>query len=118
MSSNSSSSSEWTKPQHKLFERALAVYDADTPDRWHNVARYMGGGTSVEELRRHYQQLVVDVARIESGGVPFHWYAAAPPPSTLHRGENLNTACRPPVNFSPLIIRLLITLSFGACNMA
>ncbi|KAG0538603.1 hypothetical protein BDA96_03G250800 [Sorghum bicolor] len=87
MSSNSSaSSSEWTKPQHKLFERALAVYDADTPDRWHNVARYMGGGTSVEEVRRHYQQLVVDVARIESDGVPFHWYATAPPPSTLHRG--------------------------------
>jgi len=31
-----------------------------------------------------YQQLAVDVARIESGGVPFHWYAVAPPPSTLH----------------------------------
>jgi hypothetical protein len=92
MSSNSSPpSSEWTKPQQKLFERALAVYDTDTPDGWHNVARYMGGGTSVEEVRRAYQRLVVDVARIESGGVPFHWYAAAPPPSTLHRGMHVVT---------------------------
>ncbi|XP_008675304.1 protein RADIALIS-like 3 [Zea mays] len=88
-SPSSSTSSQWTKPQNKLFERALAVYDTDTPDRWHNVARYMGGTTSVEEVRRRYQQLAVDVAQIESGEVPFHyWYAAAPP---LHPGTNNST---------------------------
>jgi hypothetical protein len=84
----SSSSSEWTRGEDKMFERALAVYDTDTPDRWHNVARYMGGTKSVDEVRRHYQLLVRDVAQIESGGVPFHWYAAAPPPPTLQRGNN------------------------------
>lgn len=85
-----------------MFERALAVYDRDTPDRWHNVARYMGGVRSVEEVRRHYQLLVDDVAKIESGDVPFHWYAAAPPPSTLQRGTNITDA---PVNFGwPSII--------------
>jgi len=83
-----SSPSEWTRGEDKMFERALAVYDTDTPDRWHNVARYMGGTKSVDEVRRHYQLLVRDVAQIESGGVPFHWYAAAPPPPTLQRGNN------------------------------
>ena len=84
MASNyNSSPSGWSPSQNKLFERALAVYDTDTPDRWHNVARYMGGTKSVEEVRRHYQKLEDDVARIESGGVPFHWYGgAAPPPAT------------------------------------
>ncbi|KAF8670843.1 hypothetical protein HU200_050106 [Digitaria exilis] len=59
----SNSSSQWTKQEDKMFERALA------------------------EVRRHYQLLVEDVAKIESGGVPFHWYAASPPPSTLQREE-------------------------------
>ncbi|KAJ1284457.1 hypothetical protein BS78_03G205600 [Paspalum vaginatum] len=91
MASNSTmasppSSSQWTRPQNKLFERALAVYDTDTPDRWHKVARYMGGIKSVDEVRRHYQHLVADVAQIESDGVPFHWYAAAPPPARPQRG--------------------------------
>ncbi|XP_062202900.1 protein RADIALIS-like 3 [Phragmites australis] len=84
--SPSPSSSQWSPRQNKLFERALAVYDADTPDRWHNVARYMGGTKSVQEVRHHYQQLVEDVALIESGGAPFHWYAAAPPAATVPRG--------------------------------
>ncbi|TVU02556.1 hypothetical protein EJB05_51966, partial [Eragrostis curvula] len=75
----SSPSSEWSPSQNKLFERALAVYDRDTPDRWHNVVRYMGGIKSVDEVRRQYQKLEEDVARIESGGVPFQWYGAAAP---------------------------------------
>jgi hypothetical protein len=77
-----------------MFERALAVYDTDTPDRWHNVARYMGGTRSVEEVRRRYQLLVRDVEQIESDGVPFHWYAAAPPPSRLQRGIHRSSSPR------------------------
>ena len=41
--SMSSSRAQWTKKQDKLFEPALAVYDKDTPDWWHNIARAMGG---------------------------------------------------------------------------
>jgi len=101
----SSSSSEWTRGEDKMFERALAVYDTDTPDRWHNVARYMGGTKSVEEVRRHYQLLVRDVAQIESGGVPFHWYAAAPPPRTLQRGNNHHAPpSLTPVNCLPFLL--------------
>uniref|UniRef100_A0A0D9YC57 Uncharacterized protein n=1 Tax=Oryza glumipatula TaxID=40148 RepID=A0A0D9YC57_9ORYZ len=73
-SSASAASSEWTKQQNKQFERALAVYDTDAPDRWHNVARYMGGAKSAEEVRRHYERLQADVEQIEAGGVPSEVY--------------------------------------------
>ncbi|XP_078148913.1 RAD-like 3 isoform X2 [Carex rostrata] len=61
-----SSGSTWTAKQNKLFERALAVYDKDTPDRWQNVARLVGG-KSAEEVKRHYEQLLDDLKQIESG---------------------------------------------------
>uniref|UniRef100_A0A0E0L668 Myb-like domain-containing protein n=1 Tax=Oryza punctata TaxID=4537 RepID=A0A0E0L668_ORYPU len=67
----------WTQRQNKQFECALAVYDKETPDRWHNIARYMGGTKSADEVRRHFEHLVEDVARIESGRVPFPRYSAS-----------------------------------------
>ncbi|KAE8669986.1 Protein RADIALIS-like 6 [Hibiscus syriacus] len=54
-------------------ERALAVYDKDTPDRWFNVAKAVGGKT-VEEVKMHYELMVNDVMKIESGQVPFPNY--------------------------------------------
>ena len=45
----------WTPKQNKQFEQALAVHDRDTPDRWHNVARAVGGGKSADEVRRYYE---------------------------------------------------------------
>ncbi|GJN21983.1 hypothetical protein PR202_gb09508 [Eleusine coracana subsp. coracana] len=62
-------SSSWTDDQNELFERALATYDRDTPDRWQNVARAVGNGKSAEEVKRHYEKLKKDVHRIESEGV-------------------------------------------------
>ncbi|XP_051126944.1 protein RADIALIS-like 5 [Andrographis paniculata] len=76
MASSSSSrnySSSWTPMQNKQFERALAVYDKDTPDRWQNIARAVGGKTA-EEVKRHYEILVEDLKHIESGKVPFPKY--------------------------------------------
>ncbi|CAL4895028.1 unnamed protein product [Urochloa decumbens] len=73
-SSRGSSSRGWTQRQNKQFECALAVYDRETPDRWHNIARYMGGAKSADELRRHFEHLVADVAQIEAGRVPFPRY--------------------------------------------
>ncbi|KAF8051970.1 hypothetical protein N665_1634s0008 [Sinapis alba] len=72
MASNSRSSS-WTFKQNKVFERALAVYDKDTPDRWHNVANAVGG-KSAEEVKRHYDILVEDLINIETGRVPLPNY--------------------------------------------
>ncbi|KAK6939467.1 hypothetical protein RJ641_028998 [Dillenia turbinata] len=60
------SNSTWTQKQNKLFENALAIYDKDTPDRWHNLARAVGGKTA-EEVKRHYEMLVEDLQGIESG---------------------------------------------------
>lgn len=74
MASNSqSSSSSWTFKQNKMFERALAVYDKDTPDRWDNVANAVGDKT-VEEVKRHYDILVEDIINIELGRVPLPNY--------------------------------------------
>ncbi|KAE8665891.1 Protein RADIALIS-like 6 [Hibiscus syriacus] len=68
--SSNCSSSSWTPKQNKTFERALAKYDQDTPDRWHNVAEAVGG-KSVEEVKMHYDILVKDLKDIESGRYPY-----------------------------------------------
>lgn len=68
-----SSTSSWTPVQNKLFEKALALYDKDTPDRWQNVARAVGG-KSAEEVKERYELLIEDLRHIESGRVPFPNY--------------------------------------------
>ncbi|KAH8509450.1 hypothetical protein H0E87_011277 [Populus deltoides] len=71
--SSHGSSSSWTPKQNKLFEKALAVYDKDTPDRWQNVAKAVGG-KSAEEVKMHYDRLVEDLTYIESGQAPLPNY--------------------------------------------
>ncbi|KAH0466582.1 hypothetical protein IEQ34_003820 [Dendrobium chrysotoxum] len=90
------SSSTWTQKQNKLFERALAVYDKDTPDRWQNVARAVGGKTA-EEVKLHYELLVEDLKHIESGHFPVPNYkssgarnTAEIPKAQLNEGSVLN----------------------------
>ncbi|GKU94503.1 hypothetical protein SLEP1_g7995 [Rubroshorea leprosula] len=68
-----SSSSSWTPKQNKLFEKALAKYDKDTPDRWQNVAKAVGG-KSAEEVKHHYEILIRDVRDIENGRYPYPNY--------------------------------------------
>lgn len=65
---------QWPQKQNKLFEQALAVYDKETPDRWHNIARAVGGGKSAEDVKRYYEMLEEDIKHIESGKVPFPAY--------------------------------------------
>lgn len=67
------SNSSWTLLENKKFEDALARYDRDTPERWHKIARAVGSKT-VEEVKRHYEILVNDVKRIESGKIPLPNY--------------------------------------------
>ncbi|KZV20179.1 protein RADIALIS-like 3 [Dorcoceras hygrometricum] len=76
MSSSSSQSSRfmtWTPRQNKQFEEALAKYDRDTPDRWHNIARAVGG-KSADEVKGHYEALVKDIMHIENDQVPIPNY--------------------------------------------
>ncbi|KAI4321598.1 hypothetical protein MLD38_034962 [Melastoma candidum] len=77
MAPTSSHNTHWTPVENKRFERALAVHHEDTPDRWQKVARDVGTGKSAEEVRRHYEVLVRDVACIESGQVPFPRYSCS-----------------------------------------
>ncbi|WOH00833.1 hypothetical protein DCAR_0520209 [Daucus carota subsp. sativus] len=62
---SSRGTASWTAKQNKAFERALAVYDKDTPDRWQNIAKAVGDKTA-DEVKRHYEILVEDVKRIEN----------------------------------------------------
>ncbi|KAJ4771305.1 Duplicated homeodomain-like superfamily protein [Rhynchospora pubera] len=77
MSSSRKPMTQWTQRQNKLFEEALAVYDKDTPDRWHNVARAVGGNKSAEDVKRYYELLEEDIKNIESGKVPFPIYRSS-----------------------------------------
>ncbi|XP_027333202.1 protein RADIALIS-like 3 [Abrus precatorius] len=70
---NKEKSSSWTRIQNKQFERALALYDKDTPDRWKNIAKVVGD-KSAEEVKRHYEILLEDLKHIESGHVPIPSY--------------------------------------------
>lgn len=73
MTSSRNSNSHWTPKQNKLFERALAVYDKDTPDRWQKVAAAVGE-KSPEEVKRQYEILVADIKYIESDDFPMPNY--------------------------------------------
>ncbi|KAI3460330.1 hypothetical protein Pfo_016993 [Paulownia fortunei] len=75
MTSQRGSASPWTPKQNKQFEEALAMYDKDTPDRWHNIARAVSGKTA-EEVRRHYEDLEKDIIKIETDQVPIPNYKA------------------------------------------
>ncbi|OMO75109.1 hypothetical protein COLO4_26296 [Corchorus olitorius] len=70
------SNSYWTAKQNKLFEKALAVYDKDTPDRWQKVADAVGD-KSAEEVKRHYEILVADLMYIESGQIAIPNYKSS-----------------------------------------
>lgn len=68
-------SGSWTLKQNKQFEEALAMFDKDSPDRWHNIARRVEG-KSAEEVKRYYDDLLRDITRIENDQVPIPNYRA------------------------------------------
>lgn len=69
---------KWTPAENKMFEKALAVHDKDTPDRWHRVASMIPGKT-VEDVIKHYKDLEVDVSNIEAGLIPIPGYSTTSP---------------------------------------
>ncbi|CAL1355879.1 unnamed protein product [Linum trigynum] len=87
-SSVNSAAGSWTTWQNKLFENALAVFDKDTPDRWQNIAKAVGDGKTVDDIKRHYDDLVEDIRMIEAGEIPLPNYRKMPrrpPPSAAAR---------------------------------
>ncbi|XP_050203537.1 transcription factor DIVARICATA [Mercurialis annua] len=73
----SKSSTKWSPAENKMFENALAVYDKDTPDRWHKVAAMIPGKT-VGDVMKQYSELEADVNNIEAGLVPVPGYSTSP----------------------------------------
>ncbi|KAK6120289.1 hypothetical protein DH2020_045980 [Rehmannia glutinosa] len=65
---------KWTPEENKRFENALALFDKDTPDRWHNVASMIPGKT-VSDVIKQYRELVEDVSDIEAGLIPIPGYS-------------------------------------------
>nr|UKB40109.1 MYB transcription factor [Hydrastis canadensis] len=69
-------STKWTHEENKLFENALAIYDKETPDRWHKVAAMIPGKT-VMDVKNQYNELVNDVSDIEAGLIPIPGYTTS-----------------------------------------
>ncbi|KAL1222139.1 Transcription factor DIVARICATA [Cardamine amara subsp. amara] len=72
-------SSFWSKEENKMFERALAIYAEDSPDRWFKVASMIPGKT-VFDVMKQYSKLEEDVFNIEAGRVPIPGYPTASSP--------------------------------------
>ncbi|KAK6931771.1 SANT/Myb domain [Dillenia turbinata] len=66
-------SCSWRREEDKAFENALATISEDSLDRWERIAQNVPG-KSIEEVKHHYDVLVDDVNRIESGCVPLPTY--------------------------------------------
>ncbi|XP_011039696.1 PREDICTED: transcription factor DIVARICATA-like [Populus euphratica] len=67
---------EWTKEENKMFERALAIFDEHEPDRWLKVAAMIPGKT-VNDVIKQYKKLEEDVCDIEAGRVPVPGYLSS-----------------------------------------
>ncbi|KAL3616211.1 hypothetical protein CASFOL_039601 [Castilleja foliolosa] len=79
------SNRRWTAAENKVFENALAVFDENTPDRWHKVAAMVPGKT-VGDVIRQYKELEDDVTSIEAGLIPVPGYSTSSSPFTLELG--------------------------------
>ncbi|CAI9275373.1 unnamed protein product [Lactuca saligna] len=83
--------STWTREQDRAFENALVEYpDEDSDDRWEKIAADVPGKT-VEEIKHHYELLVDDLDRIESGIVPLPCYSSSSEDSANHGGDDGNS---------------------------
>ncbi|KAK1387229.1 Transcription factor DIVARICATA [Heracleum sosnowskyi] len=63
----------WSREQDKKFESGLATYPESSEDRWEKIAADIPG-KSIEDVKKHYDILVDDIERIESGCVPLPGY--------------------------------------------
>ncbi|CAA7027034.1 unnamed protein product [Microthlaspi erraticum] len=80
-----SDGSAWSREDDIAFERALAIHTDESEERWEKIAAEVPG-KSVEQIKEHYELLVEDVSRIESGCVPLPDYGS-PERSNGHAGD-------------------------------
>ncbi|XP_076926137.1 transcription factor SRM1-like [Bidens hawaiensis] len=88
MSGKKVKESIWSREQDIAFENALTTYlDEDDDERFKKIAAEVPGNKSVEEIKKHYELLLEDVDRIESGVVPLPVYSSSLDDSESHAGE-------------------------------
>lgn len=71
---SSPSPTPWTRQQDKIFEHALVMVPENSPNRWIKIAALVPG-KSAAEVRDHFDALVSDVQKIDSGRVELPSYA-------------------------------------------
>ncbi|XP_047321104.1 transcription factor SRM1-like [Impatiens glandulifera] len=91
MSTSGQAFSSWSREDNKAFEKALAMYSEDRDNRWGKIALKIPGKT-MYEIKRHYDLLVDDLRRINSGFVPtpnydLMGYVERPIPSWANRAH-------------------------------
>ncbi|KAI3502042.1 hypothetical protein L1887_30073 [Cichorium endivia] len=81
----------WTREQDRAFENALVAYpEEDSNDRWEKIATSVPG-KSVKEIKHHYELLLEDLDRIESGIVPLPCYSTSSDDSASHGDDDGNS---------------------------
>ncbi|CAH8303978.1 unnamed protein product [Eruca vesicaria subsp. sativa] len=78
--------SSWSRDDDIAFESALAIYIDETDNRWEKIAGVVPGKT-VEQIIEHYETLLHDVMKIESGDIPLPDYDI--PEDTNVRRKNI-----------------------------
>uniref|UniRef100_A0A0E0JR62 Transcription factor MYBS1 n=1 Tax=Oryza punctata TaxID=4537 RepID=A0A0E0JR62_ORYPU len=71
----------WSAEENKVFEKALAQVDRDSPNRWEMVAAMLPRKTVIDVVN-HYRDLENDVGSIEAGLVPFPHYSSSLSPAS------------------------------------
>ncbi|KAF5761931.1 putative transcription factor MYB-related family [Helianthus annuus] len=88
MSDKKVKESVWSREQDIAFENALVSYpDEDDEERWEKIAAEVPGNKSVEEIKNHYELLLEDLERIESGVVPLPVYSSSLDDSESQAGD-------------------------------
>lgn len=57
---------EWTKEENKIFENSLADLSISRTDLFEQISLRLPGKTT-QQIKEHYEALVNDIERIESG---------------------------------------------------
>jgi hypothetical protein len=80
MATLATAAAAWTREEDKAFENAVAAAaappdDGPPDDGWFTALVASVPARTAEEVRRHYEALVEDVAAIEAGRIPLPRYA-------------------------------------------
>ena len=63
---NQKEKEEWRKEENKIFENSLAELDMNRVDFFEQIGLRLPGKTT-QQIKKHYEALVNDIARIHSG---------------------------------------------------